>query len=42
MEGWDGNFKGKEAASDTYVYVAQIQYPDGRTEVAKGDVILLR
>ena len=42
LEGWDGNFKGKEAASDTYVYVAEIRFPDGRVEVAKGDVILLR
>ena len=42
MEGWDGNFKGKQAVSDTYVYVAELFYPDGRREVAKGDVILIR
>ena len=42
LEGWDGNFKGNPAASDTYVYIAKLRYPDGRDEVAKGDVILLR
>lgn len=41
-EGWDGFFKGKEAVSDTYVYVAELQFPDGRRETAKGDVMLLR
>ncbi len=42
IEGWDGNFKGEQAASDTYVYTAQLRFPNGRVEVAKGDVILLR
>jgi len=42
MEGWDGNFKGEQAASDTYVYTAELHYPDGRSEIAKGDVILFR
>jgi gliding motility-associated-like protein len=42
LEGWDGNFKGKQASSDTYVYTAELRFPDGRVEVAKGDVILLR
>ncbi len=41
-EGWDGQFKAEPAASDTYVYTATLRYPDGRSEVAKGDVILLR
>jgi gliding motility-associated-like protein len=41
-EGWDGQFKSEPAASDTYVYSATLRYPDGRTEEAKGDVILLR
>lgn len=40
--GWDGNFKGQPAASDTYVYLAKLRYPNGRQEIAKGDVILLR
>ncbi|MDQ3017364.1 MAG: gliding motility-associated C-terminal domain-containing protein [Bacteroidota bacterium] len=42
VEGWDGRFKDKPAASDTYVYTAKLVYPDGRVEIAKGDVALLR
>jgi gliding motility-associated-like protein len=41
-DGWDGSFKNEPAASDTYVYTATLRYPDGRKEVAKGDVILLK
>jgi gliding motility-associated-like protein len=42
IEGWDGRFKNEEAASDTYVYKATVRFPDGRTELLKGDVALLR
>jgi len=42
LQGWDGRFKGEPAASDTYVYSAKLRFPDGRTKIAKGDVILLR
>ena len=42
LEGWDGRFKNEPASSDTYVYSAKIRFPDGRTELAKGDVALLR
>ena len=42
LEGWDGRFKNEPAASDTYVYKAKIRFPDGREEIAKGDVMLLR
>ncbi len=41
-DGWDGRFKEEPAASDTYVYTAKLRYPDGRVEVAKGDIALLR
>jgi gliding motility-associated-like protein len=41
-QGWDGTFKGEPAPSDTYVYTATLRFPDGRLEVAKGDVILLK
>ncbi len=41
-DGWDGQFKSEPAASDTYVYTATLRYPDGRSEVAKGDVMLIR
>ncbi|MEO5906579.1 MAG: T9SS type B sorting domain-containing protein, partial [Saprospiraceae bacterium] len=42
LAGWDGIWKDKPAPSDTYVYSAKFKYPNGRTEVAKGDVALLR
>ena len=42
LTGWDGTWKNQPAASDTYVYTATLRYPDGRSEIAKGDVILLR
>ena len=42
LEGWDGKFKGEKAASDTYVYKAALSYPNGRAEIAKGDVMLIR
>jgi gliding motility-associated-like protein len=42
LEGWDGTFKGKPAASDTYVYKALLRYPNGRVETMKGDLILIR
>ena len=40
--GWDGRFKDEPAASDTYVYTATLLFPDGRRQLAKGDVMLLR
>lgn len=42
LDGWDGTIKGEQATSDTYVYLADLVYPDGRIETIKGDVILLR
>ncbi len=42
LQGWDGRFKNQPAPSDTYVYTATLRYPDGRLEVAKGDVLLLK
>jgi gliding motility-associated-like protein len=42
LSGWDGRFKNEPAASDTYVYKARILFPDGREEIAKGDIMLLR
>ena len=42
LTGWDGRLGDGPAASDTYVYSAKIRYPDGKTEIAKGDVMLIR
>jgi gliding motility-associated-like protein len=40
--GWDGQFQGRDASNDTYVWVAEIEFEDGEKEVFKGDVALLR
>jgi gliding motility-associated-like protein len=40
--GWDGMFQGREASNDTYIWIAEIEFEDGETEVFKGDVALLR
>lgn len=40
--GWDGRFKDQPAASDTYIYKATLRFPDGKSKLVKGDVILLR
>lgn len=42
VEGWDGKIKNEPAPSDTYVYMATLILPNGRTELVKGDVLLLR
>jgi gliding motility-associated-like protein len=39
---WDGKQDGKAAASDVYVYVMKLRFSDGREEVFKGDVTLIR
>ncbi len=40
--GWNGLSKGRELPTDTYVWVAEWGYYDGRKEVRKGDVTLVR
>jgi len=40
--GWDGTIDGKSAPSEVYVYVVEIQYPDGTTERVSSDVTLIR
>ena len=40
--GWDGTFRGQEAASDVYVYIVELEFADGTTETVTGDVTLLR
>ncbi|MBK8554852.1 MAG: choice-of-anchor L domain-containing protein [Lewinellaceae bacterium] len=41
-ERWDGKFNGKDAPSDVYFYVMKVQFADGREEIFKGDVTLIR
>lgn len=40
--GWDGTFEGQDMNSAVYVYYAEVLFVDGRTEVFKGDVTLMR
>lgn len=40
-EGWDGTKDGELLPSDTYVYLIEIEYPDGTVEEEKGEITLL-
>jgi gliding motility-associated-like protein len=40
--GWDGNFNGRPAAADAYVYVAEVICNNGQVVVLKGNVTLIR
>lgn len=39
--GWDGSFNGKLARQGVYIYMAEVEYLDGRKDVVKGDVTVL-
>lgn len=41
-EGWDGRVNEQPAAIDAYYYYIQLGYPNDRTEIYKGDVLLVR
>jgi CHU_C Type IX secretion signal domain len=41
-EGWDGSISGKRVQPGVYVWVSEILYKDGTSEVARGDVSILR
>ncbi len=40
--GWNGEFDGRPMNAGVYVFFAEVEYLDGRTEVFKGDVALMR
>jgi gliding motility-associated-like protein len=40
--GWDGTFNGEPMDPAVFVFYAELQYADGRTEIVKGDVVLIR
>lgn len=42
QHGWDGKFRNADAASDVYVYIAEIVFLDGTEKRIKGDFVLLR
>lgn len=41
-QGWDGTFKGKECNPDVYVYYSEIEFLNGRIQVVKGSITLVR
>ena len=41
-KGWDGTFKGADVSQGVYVYLAEVEYADGRFGRLKGDVTVLR
>jgi gliding motility-associated-like protein len=40
--GWNGEFNGRPMNAGVYVYAAEVEYVDGRTELVKGEVMLMR
>ena len=40
--GWNGTFKGRDMQPGVYIYFAEIEFFDGRIEIFKGDVTLVR
>lgn len=40
--GWDGSFRGQQMDANVFIYVAEVEFIDGVTEVFKGDVTLVR
>ena len=41
-DGWDGKYNGLALPSDVYVWIAEIEFEDGETEILKGDFALMR
>ena len=40
--GWDGEFQGQIVNSGVYIYFAEIEFVDGRTEIFRGDLTITR
>jgi len=41
-DGWDGRFQGRFLNPGVFVYFLEVEFPDGTTEMFKGDVTLIR
>ena len=41
-KGWNGTFNGVPLAADVYIFLAEIEYKDGKKEIFKGDVTLMK
>ncbi|MEZ4961197.1 MAG: gliding motility-associated C-terminal domain-containing protein [Saprospiraceae bacterium] len=42
FKGWDGYWHGKKVPSGAYVWMAQVEYVDGKSGLFQGSVVLLR
>ncbi|MCP3933204.1 MAG: T9SS type B sorting domain-containing protein [Bacteroidetes bacterium] len=42
MNAWDGTYKGQKLQPAVFIYIAEIEYIDGSTEILSGDVTLVR
>jgi gliding motility-associated-like protein len=42
MDGWDGKFHGQFMNTGVFVFMAEIEFVDGATEIFKGEVMLMR
>lgn len=40
--GWDGTFRGSNMPSGTYIWLVEVEYPNGETERLKGSTLLIR
>jgi gliding motility-associated-like protein len=40
--GWDGTFNGKKVEEGVYVYYSVVELSSGKTEIFKGDILLVR
>ncbi len=40
--GWDGTFKGAQLNPSVFVYLVEVEFVDGRVEIYKGDITLVR
>lgn len=41
-QGWDGSLRGQLMEPGGYVYLVEVVYKNGETEILKGDVVLVR
>lgn len=40
--GWDGTYNGKDLNTNVFVYVIEIEFKDGETQIFEGDIHLMR
>ena len=40
--GWDGKLNGKQLNPAVFIYMARVEFSDGKTEVFTGDIALMR